>query len=173
MFLSAVSVLVVGQSSSEIPEGLTNNPVYIIQFMCFIWIWEQTAIVSPYSINWLVFITENGCLLRGTDGIFIYNSGKFLFLLAVPWFRCLVADLSLRRLVFDPRAGQVGLAVDKMSLGRIFLRVFRFYPITIIPPKLRNHLNLHFAVPRSTRIKSRSLGTFQKAIPIPKSGIVE
>ena len=27
-------------------------------FMCFVWIWEQTAIVSLYSINWLVFITE-------------------------------------------------------------------------------------------------------------------
>ena len=28
MLVSAVSVLVVAQSSSEIPEGLTNNPVY-------------------------------------------------------------------------------------------------------------------------------------------------
>ena len=28
MLLSAMSVLVVVQSSSEIPEGLTNNPVY-------------------------------------------------------------------------------------------------------------------------------------------------
>ena len=30
MLLSDVSVLVVAQSSSEIPEGLTNNPVYDI-----------------------------------------------------------------------------------------------------------------------------------------------
>ena len=29
MHLSAVSVLVVAQSSSEIPEGLMNNPVYL------------------------------------------------------------------------------------------------------------------------------------------------
>ena len=28
MLLSAVAVLVVAQSSSEIPEGLMNNPVY-------------------------------------------------------------------------------------------------------------------------------------------------
>ena len=28
MLLSAVSVLVVAQSSSEIPDGLVNNPVY-------------------------------------------------------------------------------------------------------------------------------------------------
>ena len=26
--------------------------------ICLVWIWEQTAIVSLYSINWLVFITE-------------------------------------------------------------------------------------------------------------------
>ena len=43
-------------------------------FMCFVWIWEQTAIISLYSINWLVFITETECLLRGTDWVFIYNS---------------------------------------------------------------------------------------------------
>ena len=30
MLLSAVSVLVVGQSSLEIPEGLMNNPVFSI-----------------------------------------------------------------------------------------------------------------------------------------------
>jgi hypothetical protein len=27
-------------------------------FMCFVWIWEQTAIISLYSIDWLVYITE-------------------------------------------------------------------------------------------------------------------
>jgi hypothetical protein len=26
--------------------------------MCYVWIWEQTAIISLCSINWLVFITE-------------------------------------------------------------------------------------------------------------------
>ena len=31
MLLSAVSVLVVAQSSSEIPEGLMNNPVYCFE----------------------------------------------------------------------------------------------------------------------------------------------
>jgi len=27
-------------------------------FMCFVWISEQTAIISLYNINWSVFITE-------------------------------------------------------------------------------------------------------------------
>jgi len=31
MLLSAVSFLVVAQSSSEVPEGLMNNPVYVMR----------------------------------------------------------------------------------------------------------------------------------------------
>ena len=31
-------------------------------FMCFVWIWEQTAIISLYSNNWLLFITETECV---------------------------------------------------------------------------------------------------------------
>ena len=30
--------------------------------MCFMWIWEQTAIISLYNINWLVFITQTECV---------------------------------------------------------------------------------------------------------------
>jgi hypothetical protein len=41
--------------------------------MCFVWIWEHTAIISLYSINWLEIMTEMECLLRGTDWIFIYT----------------------------------------------------------------------------------------------------
>jgi hypothetical protein len=36
-------------------------------FMCFVWISEQTAIISLYSINLSVFITEAECLLRGAN----------------------------------------------------------------------------------------------------------
>ena len=31
-------------------------------FMCFVWISEQTAIISLYNINWLVFMTEVQCV---------------------------------------------------------------------------------------------------------------
>ena len=31
-------------------------------FMCFVWISEQTAIISLYNINWLIFITEKECV---------------------------------------------------------------------------------------------------------------
>ena len=33
-------------------------------FMCFVWIWEQTAIISLYSINWLVFYNRDLTLCR-------------------------------------------------------------------------------------------------------------
>jgi hypothetical protein len=31
-------------------------------FMCFVWISEQTAIISLYSTDWLVCITETECV---------------------------------------------------------------------------------------------------------------
>jgi len=31
-------------------------------FLCFVWISEQTAIISLYNINWLVFVTETECV---------------------------------------------------------------------------------------------------------------
>ena len=41
MLLSAVSVLVVAQSSSEIAEGLMNNPVFIYIYI-YIYIYDST-----------------------------------------------------------------------------------------------------------------------------------
>ena len=43
-------------------------------FMCFVWISEQTAIISLYNINWLVCITETErvyCAIR-TGDLYIY-----------------------------------------------------------------------------------------------------
>jgi len=51
--------------------------------MCFVWIWEQTAIISVYSINWLVFIPEE-CLLRGTDWVFKCNLCYYASRAALP-----------------------------------------------------------------------------------------
>jgi len=39
--------------------------------MCFVWIWEQTAVISLYSINWLVFITETQCAYRAVRAEFL------------------------------------------------------------------------------------------------------
>jgi hypothetical protein len=48
-----------------IPPGLTfTNSAFCSHsvFMCFVWISEQTAIISLHSINWLAFITETECV---------------------------------------------------------------------------------------------------------------
>jgi len=45
----------------NVPPGLTfNNSTFWPHsaFVSYVWIWEQTAIISLYSINWLVFITK-------------------------------------------------------------------------------------------------------------------
>ena len=41
-----------------------SNPTFCPHsvFMCFVWISEQTAIISLYNINWLVCITETECV---------------------------------------------------------------------------------------------------------------
>jgi len=44
--------------------------------MCFVWIWKQIAIISIHNNNWLVFITEAECLLRGTRWAFNYNTER-------------------------------------------------------------------------------------------------
>jgi hypothetical protein len=43
-------------------------------YLCFVWIWEQTAIISLYSINWLVFVTETEnvyCAVRSAHSVFV------------------------------------------------------------------------------------------------------
>jgi hypothetical protein len=43
--------------------------------MCFVWISEQTAIISLYSINLLVLITETVCVYCAvwTEYLYIYR----------------------------------------------------------------------------------------------------
>ena len=46
--------------------------------MCFVWIWEQTAIISLYSINWLVFITEESVYCAVRTGSWNVTEVKFI-----------------------------------------------------------------------------------------------
>jgi len=53
-------ILVTIRTTSLIFANSTSCPHCV--FMCFVWIWEQTAIISLYRINWLVFITQTECV---------------------------------------------------------------------------------------------------------------
>jgi len=47
-------------------------------FMCFVYIWEQTAIISLNSINWLVFIIETECVYCAVRAEFWQGSAQFV-----------------------------------------------------------------------------------------------
>jgi hypothetical protein len=73
--MSHVKFLTINEPSVTVyTTNLNIQQFYVLPthtlYLCFVWISEQTAIISLYSINWLVCITETECLLRGTDWIF-------------------------------------------------------------------------------------------------------
>ena len=50
---------------NSLPTSLTfNNSAFCSRYVCmfFVWLWEQTAIISVYSIDRLVFIAETECV---------------------------------------------------------------------------------------------------------------
>jgi len=91
-------------------------------FMCFVWICEQTAIISLYSINCLVFITEMKCVYCEVRTEFwskiLVNR---VLKPTVSCLRRLVGGLLPRRHGFDPSSLHMRFVVNKFSLGRFFL----------------------------------------------------
>ena len=82
--------------------------------MCFVWIWEQTAVISLYNINWLVCITERECvycavrtgsvyiILRSAHSVFmcfVWISGKtaIISLYGITWLVCIAETECLLR----------------------------------------------------------------------------
>jgi len=53
-------------------------------FMCFVWISEQTAIISLYNINWLICITETKCVYCAV------RTGELNITLVIFYFELLV-----------------------------------------------------------------------------------
>jgi hypothetical protein len=135
--------------------------------MCFVWISEQTAIMSLYSINWLVCITETECLLRGTDKIFICNFGNSKSL-----GRTMVQAVSHQPLIANARVRSQAGPCDRYILGKVtqrqdFIQVSGFSSVTVILPMFHTHLHRHATVTK--QINGRSLETLQKATVISKS----
>jgi hypothetical protein len=52
-------------------------------FICFVWIWEQTAIISLYSIDWLVFITETECVYCAVRSTFYVLPTQCIYVFCV------------------------------------------------------------------------------------------
>jgi hypothetical protein len=73
----------------------------------------------------------------------------------------LVAGPSPRSPGLDPRTVNVRYVVDKVAFGRVFLRVLRFLPVTVISPVLHSHLHLRVAL--TTQTKGRIPGNLQRS----------
>ena len=108
-----------------------NNPTFCSHsvFICFLWISEQTAIISIYNINWLVFIIETGsvyCAVRTGSFHFVHH----------------VSSRSIHvKFVMDSDTG-TGFSVSTAV-----------FPVIVIPPTLHSHLPLHGTVTKDNQAK--------------------
>ena len=68
MLLSAVSVFVVAQSSSEIPEGLMNNPV-LLEFI-------KNSVREVKALSTLKVWAVEGCCVEGNEPSLSLKNGK-------------------------------------------------------------------------------------------------
>ena len=92
-----------------VPPGLThNNSMFCPHsvFMCFVWIWEQTAIMSLYNINWLVCITETECvycavrtgslyIIQVMCFVWIWEQTAIMSLCSINWLVCIAGRESV------------------------------------------------------------------------------
>ena len=136
--------------------------------MCFVWIWEQTAIISLYNINWLVFITETECVYCAVRTDCLKTIKENVAVLRTDWqwvrfvcqyfsFPCqyhsTIAPYSSvyhpRYIMFFSRYISFPLSVSfhhcsilirlPPALYNVFLPVHPFSPVSIIPPLLHTH----------------------------------
>ena len=52
-------------------------------FMCFVWIWEQTPIISLYSTDWLVFTTKTVCVYCAVRSTFYVLLTQCIYVFSV------------------------------------------------------------------------------------------
>jgi hypothetical protein len=67
-------------------------------FTCFVWIWQQTAVISLYSINWLVFKTEMKSVYSAvrTGSLYIIRVNISLKMVKHVQFRLRVVSVATR-----------------------------------------------------------------------------
>jgi len=101
-------------------------------FMCFVWIWEQTAFISLYSINWLVSITETECVYCAvrTGSLYIilrFAHTVYLCVLCGSEKTAIISLCSINWLVFITETECVYCAVRNGSLYIILRSVHTVY----------------------------------------------
>ena len=141
------------QWSLYVPPGLTfRNSTFCPHsvFMRLVWISEQTAIISLYSINWLVFITETEsvyCAVRA-ECKYSYSISAYSKLCAMAqsvWRRPLTLYARVRSQTSPCEicGGQSGTVTGSS--------------VSIIPQMLHTYHHIHTALTRRTRAKSGNI----------------
>jgi hypothetical protein len=116
-----------------IPSLKFNNSTFCPRsvFMCFVWIWEQTAIISQNNINWLVCITETKCVYFAvrTGRLYIFQVVCFVYrdsrITSVPF--CLARPLVIRTIGncwntnLVPQGGRPNYDVGKVHISKFKL----------------------------------------------------
>jgi hypothetical protein len=94
--------------------------------MCFVWIWEQTAIISLY-INWLVLITERVCVYCAvrSGSLYIIQVVCFVWI----WKQTATISLDNNWLVFNTENECVYCAVRTDSSNVILMVLPRNWAI--------------------------------------------
>jgi len=96
--------------------------------MCFVWISEQTAIISLYNIKWLVFITEMECGYCAVRTVYL-NITRFSFVLNGLVMAQAVGRRPLkRRTTFNPSQSMWDLRWKKLNCG-IFPSQYLSFPL--------------------------------------------
>jgi hypothetical protein len=82
--------------------------------LCFVWIWQKTPIISLYSINWYVFITETECVYCAVRSFHTLHLYIFVWI----WEQTAIISLyGINWLVFITETACVYCAVRTGSLN--------------------------------------------------------
>ena len=115
------------------------RPAHTAVFMCSVWISEQTAIISLYSINWLVFKTETEC-------VYCAVRTEYITYIITGFNGRSVASLSPRSQGFDLRPIPMIFVVEKVAHGQVLLPTYFG-----VPPQIVNtYLHLSTALIRTS-----------------------
>jgi hypothetical protein len=90
-------------------------------YLCFVWISEQSAIISLYNINRLVFITETECVYCAVRTLYI------TYIITDLNGRS-VASLSQRNQGFDLRPIPMIFVVEKVAHVQVLLPAYVGFP---------------------------------------------
>ena len=61
----------------------------------------------------------------------------------VPWLRLLVTSQSMRRTELETGSVHAQFVVHRATMGKLFLPVLQFSPVSIIPPLLHTHSSIY------------------------------